>query len=135
MVGIHIWQNTLRVYKGWNSLTLFFDIVLPNIDAPLGGEAPIKRQTRNPRRATAGIFDDEKYREYMLWCIRYSHMTWLGSPEGEQLKGGSVKTISDFHKILGYRFVSSPTISCGKFLRVAKFLTRMNFLYCCLTVF
>lgn len=73
--------------------------------APMGGEAPIRETTRNKKRETPGIFKDWGLRAYHLWCIRYFHSHWLGSPEGEELSGGSTEVIYDFHKALGYRFI------------------------------
>lgn len=72
--------------------------------APIGGEAPIKASGRNRNRVTPGIFKSTETRLYMYRCIRYSHNSWLGSCEGEQLSGGSREVIHKFHKAMGYRF-------------------------------
>lgn len=76
--------------------------------APVGGEAYIKENNRkadfSPGRVTPGIFKDVDTRSYMFWCLRYAHSSWLGSGEGEQLEGGDVDVIQDFHKAMGYRF-------------------------------
>lgn len=76
--------------------------------SPIGGEAYIKENSRkaefSPGRVTPGIFKDMDTRNYMFWCLRYAHTSWLGSGEGEQLEGGDVDVIHKFHKAMGYRF-------------------------------
>lgn len=76
--------------------------------SPIGGEAYIKENDRkadsSPGRVTPGIFKDMDTRDYMFWCLRYAHSSWLGSGEGEQLDGGDVDVIQNFHKAMGYRF-------------------------------
>lgn len=78
--------------------------------APMGGETPIKATNRNPKRIETSIFDDPVRRNYMYNCIRYSHNSWLGSGEGEQLSGGDRGVIHKFQKAMGYRFELQTSI-------------------------
>lgn len=70
----------------------------------MGGEAPIKATNRNPKRIETSIFEDAVRQNYMYNCIRYSHNSWLGSGEGEQLAGGDLSVIHKYQKAMGYRF-------------------------------
>jgi hypothetical protein len=45
------------------------------------GEAHISKFTRDPARATDGIFASASVRNYCMWAARYVHLSWLGSAE------------------------------------------------------